>query len=195
MVTINDQKIIKVELMKPEVKNETIHSRPNSLKGTTYKLKTPLAISPLYVTINDIEFNGKLYPFELFINTKDNSSFQFVTALTRVISAIFRNNIGNPINSLKFLIEELGSVFDSNGGYIKKGMRIPSLVAEIAYLIEEHLQNNNILEKIEKLDIVDKKPSEEIIKNATQCPECQKISLIKVEGCMQCLNCGYSKCG
>ena len=70
--------------------------RPEQLAGSTYKIKTPLSeVHALYVTINDIVLNpGTEHelrrPFEIFINSKNMEHFQWIVALTRIISAVFR---------------------------------------------------------------------------------------------------------
>jgi hypothetical protein len=69
--------------------------RPDLLEGSTYKIKTPLTEHAMYVTINDIILNAdtpheRRRPFEIFINSKNMDHFQWVIALTRVISAVFR---------------------------------------------------------------------------------------------------------
>src|SRR3990172_12659927 len=65
--------------------------RPEILLGSTYKIKTPLTEHALYLTINDIVLNHgtpheRRQPFEIFINSKNMDHFQWVVALTRVIS-------------------------------------------------------------------------------------------------------------
>src|SRR5690606_13440848 len=115
--------------------------RPEALEGATYKIKTPLSEHALYVTINDIVLNpGTEHelrrPFEIFINSKNMDHFQWIVALTRIISAVFRKG-----GDVTFLVEELHSVFDPRGGYFKKGGKfMPSLVAEIGDAIECHLR-------------------------------------------------------
>ena len=115
--------------------------RPEELEGSTYKIKTPLSEHALYVTINDIVLNpGTDFelrrPFEVFINSKSMDHFQWVVALTRVISAVFRKG-----GDITFLVEELKAVFDPQGGYFKKGgVFMPSLVAELGFAIESHLK-------------------------------------------------------
>ncbi len=104
--------------------------RPEMLLGSTYKVKTPLSEHALYITINDVVLNpGTKHelrrPFEIFINSKNMDHFQWIVALTRIISAVFRKG-----GDVTFLVEELRSVFDPRGGYFKKGGRyMPSLVA------------------------------------------------------------------
>ena len=113
-----------------------ISERPLKLKGKTYKLKTPLLKEAFYITINDIEENGKMRPYEIFINSKNLQHFSWLVALTRMISAILRKD-----NLSEFLIPELKSIFDPSGGYFKNGKYIPSLVSEIGDVIEAHLNS------------------------------------------------------
>jgi ribonucleoside-diphosphate reductase alpha chain len=167
-------------------KKETVEikqtKRPKELIGTTYKIKTPLSTDALYVTINDIiEENGHIRPFELFINTKNLQHFSWIVAMTRLISAVFRNN-SNP----SFLVEELKSVYDPNGGYFNKGAYVPSLVADIGRTIESHLEKIGIIES--------KKNLKTKIVDAAICPMCNEKALIYKEGCMNCLHCNYSRC-
>ena len=138
----------------PEVRTEDkvmhLHERlerPEMLLGSTYKIKTPLSEHALYVTINDIVLNrGTEHelrrPFEIFINSKNMDHFQWIVALTRIISAVFRKG-----GDVTFLVEELRSVFDPRGGYFKKGGKyMPSLVAEIGDAIECHLRMIGMLQ-------------------------------------------------
>lgn len=116
--------------------------RPETLVGATYKIKSPLFEHALYVTINDIVLNpGTEHelrrPFELFINSKNMEHFQWIVAITRIVSAVFRKG-----GDVTFLVEEMKAVFDPRGGYFKAGgVYMPSIVAEIGSVIEEHLKS------------------------------------------------------
>ncbi len=115
--------------------------RPEMLLGSTYKIKTPLSEHSLYITINDLILNPdtdheQRRLFEVFINSKNMDHFQWIVALTRIMSAVFRKG-----GDITFLVEELRSVFDPSGGYFKKGGKfMPSLVAEIGDVVESHLR-------------------------------------------------------
>lgn len=185
--------------------------RPETLVGSTYKIKTPLTEHALYVTINDIVLNPgtpheKRRPFEIFINSKSMDHFQWVVALTRVISAVFRKG-----GDATFLVEELHSVFDPRGGYFKKGRYIPSLVAELGDAIERHMMSIGMIAPSEP-DAARKKLIEEKLEayraqhggasngdrfppEAQLCAKCSTKAVIRLDGCMTCLNCGESKCG
>ncbi|MDC0663259.1 TSCPD domain-containing protein [Marinobacter sp. SS21] len=198
---------------KPVQMNETIE-RPDFLLGTTYKIKPPVAEHAMYITINDILLNEDTdhesrQPYEVFINSKSMEHFQWVIALTRVISAVFRKG-----GDVTFLVEELRSVYDPNGGYFKKGgVFMPSLVAEIGAVIEKHLKAIGLLESEEMSEatkrIIAEKRAEfessqkpqndesasEYPANATMCGKCSTKAVIVMDGCATCLSCGDSKCG
>ncbi len=197
--------------------------RPDHLVGSTYKIKTPLSEHALYVTINDILLNEgtdheQRRPFEVFINSKNMDHFQWIVALTRIISAVFRKG-----GDVTFLVEELRSVFDPRGGYFKKGGKyMPSLVAEIGDCIECHLRfigmlGGDCMDDNQKA-FLDKKRAEfegqqkkaevpaaaestateeksSFPAGAQLCAKCSTKAVVKMDGCMTCLNCGESKCG
>ncbi|GAB4358190.1 MAG: hypothetical protein Kow0073_16510 [Immundisolibacter sp.] len=190
--------------------------RPDTLRGTTYKIKTPLTEHALYVTINDIVLNPgteheHYRPFEIFINSKNMEHFQWIVALTRIISAVFRKG-----GDITFLVEELKAVFDPRGGYFKKGGRyMPSLVAEIGDVIEQHLRFIGMLPDPEldarQLKLIEEKRAEYEARTgqaraqtetdstypdgAQLCYKCNTKAMILMDGCLTCLNCGESKCG
>jgi hypothetical protein len=188
--------------------------RPEMLLGSTYKIKTPLSEHALYVTINDIVLNqGTEHelrrPFEIFINSKNMDHFQWIVALTRIMSAVFRKG-----GDCTFLVEELRSVFDPRGGYFKKGGKfMPSLVAEIGDVLESHLRmigllKDETLDKHQKKLVSEKRAEyerslnqaehgtpEEFPDGAALCPKCHTKAMIQLEGCLSCLNCGESRCG
>ena len=190
--------------------------RPKRLLGSTYKVKTPLSEHALYVTINDIVLNeGTEHelrrPFEVFINSKNMDHFQWIVALTRIISAVFRKG-----GDVTFLVEELHSVFDPRGGYFKKGGKyMPSLVAEIGDAIESHLKMIGMLKDDgpdeHQQQLIDQKRAEyeknqlnsaiqedvesDFPAGAQLCNKCQTKAMIQMDGCLTCLNCGDSKCG
>ncbi len=127
--------------------------RPDTLVGATYKVKSPLFEHALYVTINDVVLNaGTEYelrrPFEIFINSKNMDHFQWIVALTRIMSAVFRKG-----GDVTFLVEELKAVFDPRGGYFKAGgVYMPSIVAEIGAVIEQHMKSIGLIHDPELSD-------------------------------------------
>lgn len=188
--------------------------RPDMLIGSTYKVKTPLSEHALYITVNDVILNPGTKnelrrPFEIFINSKNMDHFQWIVALTRIISAVFRKG-----GDVTFLVEELRSVFDPKGGYFKKGGKfMPSLVAEIGDAIECHMRMIGLLKDddldehqkrliAEKRAQFDKSLKEDEANDpgdfpdsAQLCKKCHTKAAIVMDGCLTCLNCGDSKCG
>jgi len=109
--------------------------RPGELPGRTYKLRWPDSDHAIYITLNDIlDDSGRIRPFEIFINSKNTEHYAWTVALTRMISAVFRRG-----GDVSFVVEELKAVFDPRGGQWMKGKYVPSLLAAIGGVIEEHL--------------------------------------------------------
>lgn len=168
--------------------------RPNCLTGTTYKIKTPQSEHALYITINDMVLDGVHHPYEMFINSKNMDHFQWVLALTRLVSAVWRKG-----GDSTFLVEELKNVFDPKGGYYKRGgVYMPSLVAEIGSVIEQHLKATGVI-KVEvdehQQAYLEAKKEESKGVEMQLCTKCNVKALILMDGCMTCTNCGDSKCG
>jgi ribonucleoside-diphosphate reductase alpha chain len=109
-------------------------TREPVLGGFTYKLRWPASDHAMYITINDIEQNGRQRPFEIFINSKNLEHYAWTLALTRMISAVFRRG-----GDVSFVVEELKAVFDPQGGRWVDGRYVPSLLAAIGEVIETHL--------------------------------------------------------
>ena len=188
--------------------------RPEMLIGSTYKVKTPVSDHAMYVTINDILLNEgtdheKRRPFEIFINSKNLDHYQWIVALTRIMSAVFRK--GGDVN---FLVDELKAVFDPRGGYWQSGGRyMPSIIAELGYIVERHLVQIGLLKEPgpseEQQDLIAEKRAEFEARDSQKdafaesrfpdgaqlCAKCSTAASVMLDGCLTCLNCGYSKCG
>jgi hypothetical protein len=188
--------------------------RPDVLIGSTYKIKTPVSDHAMYVTINDIMLNeGTEHehrrPFEIFINTKNLDHFQWIVALTRIISAVFRKG-----GDVAFLTEELKAVFDPRGGYWQPGGKfMPSIVAELGFVVERHLQTIGLMPMPEmdesRRALIEAKRNEwaqrdkqadafaqqDYPEGAQLCGKCNTAAVVLMDGCMTCLSCGESKCG
>jgi hypothetical protein len=176
---------------KPPEPQLTMHEkvpRPEDLNGRTYKIKSP--DSALYITINNILIDGVIHPYEIFINSKNMEHYEWVVALTRLISAVFRKG-----GEVKFLVEELKGVFSPKGGYWKKGKYMPSLVAEIGSVIEEHLKYIGVIEEEAPSEYLLAKREEHSKALGTMCNKCNQMTVVRKDGCDTCLSCGDSKCG
>ena len=188
--------------------------RPEMLIGSTYKVKTPVSDHAMYVTINDIILNEgtvheKRRPFEIFINSKNLDHYQWIVALTRIISAVFRKG-----GDVAFLVDELTAVFDPRGGYWQPGGRfMPSIITELGYVVATHLvllglltapeldagQQQMIAEKRAEFEEAQKQQDafskSDYPEGAQLCVKCSTAAVIMMDGCMTCLCCGESKCG
>ncbi len=233
--TTIDKKIVGYSVKKPETGTETkkeypreggeegraevirMHEkleRPEMLIGSTFKVKTPISDHAMYVTINDIVLNEgteheKRRPFEIFINSKNLDHYQWIVALTRIISAVFRKG-----GDVTFLVDELKAVFDPRGGYWQPGGKfMPSIIAELGYIVEKHLINIGLLASTElseaqKKLLAEKRAEYEAAarqkdafaesdypEGAQLCVKCSTAAVVMMDGCMTCLSCGESKCG
>jgi len=191
--------------------------RAASLPGHTYKLKWPGNADAVYVTINDMNRDGRLCPFEVFINTKNLEHYAWTVALTRMISAIFRRG-----GDVSFVAEELKAIFDPQGGRWVDGRYVPSLLAAIGEVIEAHMIKSGFLDQPPGQQSSDQEAGKQIANarnsqttaeatllnakpdagTAAQigqigktCPQCGKANMRRTEGCWVCITCGFSRCG
>lgn len=189
-------------------------AREEVLMGSTYKIKEPTSEHALYLTINDIVLNQGTdnevrRPFEIFVNSKNMDHFMWITALTRMVSAVFRKG-----GDVTFIVEEFKQVFDTTGGYFipnTGGKRANSLIHHIGMKLEEHMTLIGLIKKpeldVHQQKLVDEKraqfeattakaqsSSSEFPEGATNCYKCDEKAMIVMDGCQTCLNCGESKC-
>ncbi|MGH7092536.1 MAG: adenosylcobalamin-dependent ribonucleoside-diphosphate reductase, partial [Stellaceae bacterium] len=177
--------------------------RPEALPGKTYKLRWPESDHAIYITINDIVQDGRRRPFEVFINSKNMEHYAWTVGLTRMISAVFRRG-----GDVSFVVEEMKAVFDPRGGAWMGGKYVPSLLAAIGEVIEQHMIEIGFLPpkhghaeagthaRIVNLPAEPQPPGTlGAAPRLRQCPKCGQAALIRLENCDQCTNCDYSKCG
>jgi ribonucleoside-diphosphate reductase alpha chain len=174
------------------------------LSGNTYKLKWPDSDHAIYVTINDIERDGRRRPFEIFINTRNLEHYAWTVALTRMISAVFRRG-----GDVTFVADELKAVFDPQGGHWVGGRYVPSLLAAIGEVIENHMIRTGVLQGNEaRLALGQAESQQETAAAAGDsraafqrsaplklCPRCSSADYVRREGCWVCHACGFSRCG
>ena len=168
-------------------------ARPESLEGSTYKIKWPDTEHAIYITINDIVLNERRRPFEVFINSKNMEHFAWTVGLTRMISAVFRRG-----GDVSFVVEEMKAVFDPRGGAWIRGKYVPSILAAIGGVIEQHMISIGFLEaegmglKGDPQSVVTEISH---MSSKISCSSCGSFNVRKIEGCDTCASCGYSKCG
>jgi ribonucleoside-diphosphate reductase alpha chain len=182
----------------PQTDGEIIYlseplDRPAALEGSTYKVKWPDSEHALYITVNDIFTGGHRRPFEIFINSKNMEHFAWTVALTRMISAVFRRG-----GDVSFVVEELKAVFDPRGGAWMNARYVPSILAAIGGVIEQHMIAIGFIEG-EGMGLKSDPKAEVVAVGETPrgpaCSSCGQYGMRMVEGCMTCPSCGHSKCG
>jgi uncharacterized protein YutE (UPF0331/DUF86 family) len=79
---------------------------------------------------------------------------------------------------------------------------MPSLVAEIAEVIQQHLISIGLMEGqlqtgelVAKRKEAEEKLGKEGIANAALCDKCSAMAVVRLDNCNCCLECGDSKCG
>jgi ribonucleoside-diphosphate reductase alpha chain len=167
--------------------------RPDVLLGQTYKIKWLDSDHAFYITINDIEKDGRRRPFEVFINSKNMEAYAWTLALTRMISAVFRRG-----GDVSFVVDEMKAVFDPRGGQWMGGRYVPSLLAAIGETIEQHLVATGFMAPRESTLPKEERRAVAMAAEgapARYCPRCGSPSFVRLEGCDSCISCGYSKCG
>jgi len=181
--------------------------RPDAIPGQTYKLKWPESDHAIYITVNDTlvetpEGLKQRRPFEVFINSKNMEHYAWTVALTRMISAVFRRG-----GDVVFVVEELKAVFDPRGGQWMNGRYVPSLLAAIGGVIEQHMIEIGFLTADADADaktsthLAEQEPGNVVRLDRPArdprfraCPKCGTYALTRQEGCDSCTSCGFSKC-
>ncbi len=167
--------------------------RPEALQGSTYKIRWPESDHAIYITINDIVRDGRRQPFEIFINSKNTEHYAWTVALTRMISAVFRRG-----GDVSFIVDELKAVFDPRGGQWMGRHYVPSILAAIGGVIEQHLVSIGALAPPEasvvRLEALTTGGEGAAAAPPRLCTRCGQPGLLHREGCDLCPSCGYSKC-
>ncbi len=179
------------------VKEAETLERPRVVEGRTYKINPAVTDSAMYITINTVtNEDGTRRPVEMFINTKHVAHQQWITALTRMVSAIFRKP-----GPYLFVADELKEIFDPQGGYFDGGKMMPSVVAHVAEVLKEHFIWIGALEAPELTEaqkvVIAEKKEQAVAKGVSMqvCSKCHDEAVIMMDGCLTCTSCGDSKCG
>lgn len=165
--------------------------RDPALSGTTYKLKWPDNDQAIYITLNDIELDGRKRPYEIFINTRHLEHYAWTVALTRMISAVFRRG-----GDVAFVAKELKEIFDPQGGCWLDGRYVPSLLAAIGDIIEQHMIAIGFLASSQGSGISRSTGLAGTAQRVAgkRCPRCSASDYVRQESCWVCLKCGFSRC-
>lgn len=177
--------------------------RPESLRGTTYKVHWPNADANYYITIND--HDGK--PYEVFIHSTSSKYSEWTTALSLLVSALMRAG-----EDISFVPRELQKVVSTHdyawiGGKLKGSL--PAMIGEtlqkhLTYVDFRTVDEGRVKYTVEQL--TDEEALE--IRTTTTgrmhsisqvrgeiCPKCNLPTYVFQEGCKACLSCGHSTCG
>lgn len=165
-------------------------TRPEVLRGRTYKVKWPSVNENYYITINDVADK----PFEVFIQSTSSKYSDWTTALSLMISAIMRKG-----EDISFIPEELAKVRSADDTGWVDGKYYGSLVALIGDTIGKHLLSGVDSSVEEDASGTKANPKIHIEAHVAPlgetCPYCNMPTLTRQEGCDLCLSCGYSHCG
>lgn len=195
---ISESLAVSVPQQPAKVTDKEYRQRPQILRGSTYKFNTPFGMA--YITVNDMDG----HPRELFLNVGKAGSdvFAMSEALGRVCSLFLR--YGDHGNKVELLIKHLKGIGGS--GAIGFGPnRVESIADAVAKALEIHLQtfaqshNEHHLGSAPAIEpvsapIAAHEAAKSGVPSTDLCTACGTASLINVEGCKTCTNCGYSKC-
>jgi ribonucleoside-diphosphate reductase alpha chain len=193
----------------PPVVGDRLLERPDILDGRTYKVKWPSSTSALYLTVNSTP-DG--HPFEVFLASKDAKHHDWTTALSVMITAIFRKG-----GDVSFVGKELQQVQSLNDSAFIGGRNHPSLVAYIGYILEQHIEGSkgselgvrtyadgrmvigDLSKDPFKLQAIAVEPIKggDLVRTVQgeQCPKCFQLTYVRKEGCKVCLTCNHTTCG
>lgn len=197
MDALNESLAVNVEPQAKEVFDKQYKRRPQVLRGATYKINTPFGMA--YITINDLDG----VPSEIFLNVGKAGSdvFAMAEALGRVCSLFLR--YGDHGHKVELLIKHLKGIGGS--GAIGFGAnRVESIADAVAKALEIHAQHTDEHAAAAETAPIAAAIAPEVhapslsAKGAATsrdlCPSCGSASLLNVEGCKTCANCGYSRC-
>lgn len=182
-----------------EVPQPKVRPRPYKRYGATVSKDTPGGTA--HVTMNDDEAGR---PFEVFVDIgKGGSDIKAMAeALGRLASLVLRvSSPLTPRERVQEIVNQLGGI----GGPRSTGFgrnRVRSLPDALSQALEEQYLlgdethpalPQNVTPEIEiKMNLPE--PQEAIGVQADLCPSCGNTSLMAIEGCQSCYNCGHSEC-
>jgi len=168
-------------------------ARPAVLQGYTYRKNTPIGTA--YITIN-ANGEGNKEPFEVFVNVGKAGSDVAADAegLGRLISLILR--MPSPLTPLQRVQDVVSQLRDIGSGRAQGfgRQRVQSLPDAIAQALAEHIGLHD-QENLPGLPEVEEGAIQLVLPiKGDFCPECGQATMLHVEGCRKCYNCGYSEC-
>lgn len=204
---------------KPQVANEGANAgqdeappkgteRPSIVDARTVKIRWPGLKSALYLTVGYV--NG--LPYEVFLNSKDQSAMEWMTSTTLLMSLTLRQGL-----PLEELADEFKQIHALEGGWVE-GKYHPSLISYLGVKMRELCQapppgstepmtvtvhdtgdvsikdpHNPTAEWTSSTPSSTSTPTSTPTKSS-QCKECGSYNTVVVGGCPTCNDCGWSKC-
>jgi ribonucleoside-diphosphate reductase alpha chain len=161
-----------------------IKPRPHSLKGSTYRMETPIGTA--FITVNETPEGD---PFEVFVQVGKGGSdtMAVAEALGRLISLTLR--LPSPL-SPKRRLEEVISQLSRIGGASPMGFgpgKVLSLPDALARTLAEHIG------QLQAPSAVPVAPGGSR-RVGDLCKECGQATFVYEEGCKKCLSCGFNEC-
>jgi ribonucleoside-diphosphate reductase alpha chain len=162
----------------------TIKPRPHSLRGTTYRMETPIGTA--FITVNETAEGD---PFEVFLQVGKGGSdtMAVAEALGRLISLSLR--MPSPLSAQRRL-EEIISQLSRIGGAQPVGFgpsKVLSLPDALARCLAEHIGQIKATEGAQATAAAKKTIGD-------LCKECGQATFVYEEGCKKCLSCGFNEC-
>lgn len=184
-----------LSIVKPE---SGVPKRPLVLSGFTYSLDIPHYSHKVYITINYEENSlGQRIIRELFIVSQDPDANDLGSALGVSTTATLRS-MDNP----EYILESLESIRSTSGGFWFLNQYMQSIPYACAKLMRDIIKYNKKTDTIKSnasISLINNKKSlvNEVVKKGKvdHCQSCLSINITRTEGCLKCLDCGYSKCG
>lgn len=166
----------------PPVELGINYKRPDVLNGTTYKLRWPHLVSPVFLTINFLN-DGR--PVELFVSSKDASHHEWTIALSVFASKLLQ--MGTPAH---YVAAQLKEITLSHSPAWVGGKHYGSLVSWIGHLLEGHNGHKAPLQLAAPIK-TEEKSTPAVGK---RCNRCGSLNVIVKEGCASCNDCNHSNC-
>ncbi len=166
--------------------------RPSTLHGNTYRKNTPIGTA--YITVN-ANGGGNKEPFEVFINVGKAGSDVAADAegLGRLVSFILR--MPSPLSPQE-RVEDIIAQLRGIGSGRQQGFgknRVMSMPDAVAQVLAEHLGISSTGD-LPGLPDEDESTQLSFMPTGDLCPGCGSASLLHIEGCKKCHECGYSEC-
>jgi ribonucleoside-diphosphate reductase alpha chain len=178
---------------KPKAPEVKWRARPATLHGNTYRKNTPIGTA--YITVN-ANGGGDSQPFEVFINVGKAGSDVAADAegLGRLISLILRMPSPlTPEQRVQDIVAQLRGIGSGRAQGFGKN-RVMSLPDAVAQVLAEHAGFSPTDEHLPGLPDLDESAQLSLTFKGDYCPGCGSATLMHVEGCKKCYECGYSEC-